>query len=357
MVKDINTHTYDFHPTGSNPAKFIDFNGTLIFDAQEYMDHEPWKSDGTTAGTVMLKDINPGSMSVGGAGVVGNSSLPDYFTVMGSSIYFSAEYYPDGRELWKSDGTTAGTVMIKDIYTGGTSTPGNGFRGYSSVPAELTVLGNKFYFSANNGNGRELWKSSGTTSGTILFKETNPSLTVGGNPELLTLVNDKIYFRANNGLNGVELWSTDGTPGGTAMVQDIEAGVASSNPEQIFESGGKIFIVVTTSVYGREIWVASTVLPPPLAAKQTELGEDNNIAIIKTNPVINEIQLSIKSANNDKVRWRLLDNNGRVVKSGYYPVSVGTTAITENTGNLVPGNYLLQLDGKFLQQTIKILKE
>ncbi len=88
LVKDINTHTFDFHPTGSNPEKLIDFNGTLIFDAQEYMDHEPWKSDGTTAGTIMLKDINPGSMSVGGAGIVGNSSSPDYFHCHGPEYLF-----------------------------------------------------------------------------------------------------------------------------------------------------------------------------------------------------------------------------------------------------------------------------
>lgn len=358
MVKDINTHTYMFHPTGSSPRKLTDFNGTLIFDAQEYMDHEPWISDGTTAGTVMLKDINPGSMGVAGAGEVGNSSLPDYFTVMGTSLYFSANYNPDGQELWKTDGTTAGTVMIKDIYTGGYSTPAEGFKGHSSAPAELTVLGNKFYFSADNGNGRELWKSSGTTAGTILFKETNPNPLVGGNPELLTLVNDKIYFRANDGVNGVELWSTNGTTGGTTMVQDIQAGAAGSNPEQIFESGGKIFIVVTTAVYGTEIWVANTVFAPPVIAKTTGLEEENdNIAILKTNPIINTINLTIKSASIDKIRWQLMDNNGRVVRTGYYNVSAGTTAINENTGNLAPGNYLMQLDGKYLQQTIKIIRQ
>lgn len=358
MVKDINTHTFMFHPTGSSPRKLTDFNGTLIFDAQEYMDHEPWKSDGTTAGTVMLKDINPGSMSVGGAGVVGNSSYPDYFTVMERNIYFSAKYYPDGQELWKSDGTEAGTVMIKDIYTGGTSTPAEGFRGFSSAPAELTVLGNKFYFSADNGNGRELWKSSGTTAGTILFKETNPNPLVGGNPELLTLVNDKIYFRANDGANGVELWSTNGTTGGTTMVQDIQPGAVGSYPEQIFESAGKIFIVVTTSAYGTEIWVANTLFAPPITAKlAVKEDETSNIAILKTNPVVNEIQLTFKSANSDKVKWQILDNNGRVVKTGYYSVSAGITAITENAGSLAPGNYILQLHGKFLQQTIKVIKE
>ena len=356
LVKDINTHTYDFHPTGSYPAKLIDFYGTLIFDAQEYMDHEPWKSDGTAAGTVMLKDINPGSIGVGGAGIVGNSSYPAYFTVMDRNIYFSAEYQLDGKELWKSDGTEAGTIMIKDIYTGGSSTPGNGFHGFSSVPAELTVLGNKFYFSADNGNGRELWKSNGTTAGTILFKETNPSPTVGGNPELLTLVNDKIYFRANDGVNGVELWSTNGTTGGTAMVQDIQPGSTGSNPVQIFESAGKIFIVVTTVVYGTEIWVANTLFAPPVA-KATGLEEEtNNIAILKTNPVVNEIHLTIKSANSDKLKWQLIDNNGRVVKTGYYSVSAGITAITENAGNLASGNYLLQLNGKYLQQAIKVTK-
>jgi ELWxxDGT repeat protein len=248
--------------------------------------------------------------------------------------------------------------MIKDIFTGGSSAPGSGFSGYSSAPAELTVLGNKFYFSADNGNGRELWKSSGTTAGTILFKETNPSLTVGGDPELLTLVNDKIYFRANNGTNGVELWSTDGTPGGTAMVQDIQPGATGSFPEQVFESAGKIFIVVTTSVYGTEIWVANTLFAPPIAAKVAgPETEADNIAILKTNPVVNDIHLTIKSANTDKVKFRLLDNNGRTIRTGYYFVSVGTTSITENAGSLAPGNYLLELEGKFLQQTIKVTRQ
>ncbi len=142
------------------------------------------------------------------------------------------------------------------------------------------------------------------------------------------------------------------------MVQDIQSGAAGSNPVQIFESAGKIFIVVTTAAYGTEIWVGNTLFAPPIIAKTGALeNETINIATLKTNPVVNDIHLTIKSVNSDKVRWRLLDNNGRVVKTGYYAVSVGTTAITENAGNLAPGNYLMELEGKSLQQTIKITKQ
>jgi ELWxxDGT repeat protein len=75
---------------------------------------ELWKSDGTDAGTVMVKDIYPGS----------GSSSPEYLTAVGPILFFVADNNVNGRELWKSDGTPAGTVMVKDIYPGsGSSSP------------------------------------------------------------------------------------------------------------------------------------------------------------------------------------------------------------------------------------------
>src|SRR5437870_1616686 len=70
-------------------------------------DHELWKTDGTTAGTVLVKDIFPGS----------SGSYPDNLTNINGTLWFSAsDGFPgDGEELWKSDGTAAGTVMVKDI--------------------------------------------------------------------------------------------------------------------------------------------------------------------------------------------------------------------------------------------------
>src|SRR5687767_332500 len=71
---------------------------------------ELWKSDGTTAGTVRIAGF-------------------DYMTNIVSSgdyIYFTADRYEGegevytGHELWRSDGTAEGTVMVKDIYPGET---------------------------------------------------------------------------------------------------------------------------------------------------------------------------------------------------------------------------------------------
>ncbi|MBR9970880.1 ELWxxDGT repeat protein [Magnetospirillum sulfuroxidans] len=69
---------------------------------------ELWKSDGTAVGTVMVKDINPGS----------SSSSPNHLTNVNGTLYFSATDGTNGTELWKSDGTAVGTVMVKDIRTG-----------------------------------------------------------------------------------------------------------------------------------------------------------------------------------------------------------------------------------------------
>ena len=52
------------------------------------------------AGTVLVKDINPGS----------NDSGPRYFVNVNGTIFFSAWDSTNGEELWKSDGTAAGTV-------------------------------------------------------------------------------------------------------------------------------------------------------------------------------------------------------------------------------------------------------
>ena len=59
----------------------------------------------------MVKDIDSGS----------GSSYPDYLTAVGTTLYFRATDGTNGYELWKSDGTAAGTVMVKDIYSGSAS--------------------------------------------------------------------------------------------------------------------------------------------------------------------------------------------------------------------------------------------
>ncbi|MDP7312123.1 MAG: hypothetical protein QF831_01655, partial [Candidatus Thalassarchaeaceae archaeon] len=102
-------------------------------------------------------------------------------------------------ELWKSDGTSTGTVMVKDINSGP----------IGSYSAQLTAIGNTIYFQATDGtNGYELWKSDGTTSGTVMVKDIN-SGSSSSIPSYLTTIGDTLYFQARDGIDGAELFMID----------------------------------------------------------------------------------------------------------------------------------------------------
>ena len=97
-----------------------------------------------------------------------DQSNPICLTAIGNTLYFNAYDQTNGAELWKSDGTTSGTVMVKDIGSGSSS--GNPTCSGMSMP----VLGSTLYFTADDGtNGNELWKSDGTASGTVMVKDIN----------------------------------------------------------------------------------------------------------------------------------------------------------------------------------------
>ena len=150
---------------GSNPTELTAVGSTLYFSADDGTNgRQLWKSDGTADGTELVKDIGTG----GAGGGYNYGSRPRSLTAVGSTLYFSADDGTNGTELWKSDGTAAGTQLVKDIRPGISPY----FPSYSSSPSDLTAVGSTLFFSANDGtNGRELWKSDGTTAGTQLVKD------------------------------------------------------------------------------------------------------------------------------------------------------------------------------------------
>jgi ELWxxDGT repeat protein len=102
MISPVRSQINEF----SDPDKLINVNGIVYFTAfNPATGTELWKSDGTTAGTVLVKDINPGL----------KGSAPQDLTSINGIIYFRAFNPATGYELWRSNGTEAGTVLVKDI--------------------------------------------------------------------------------------------------------------------------------------------------------------------------------------------------------------------------------------------------
>ncbi len=232
LVKDIRAGS-----TGSLLDSFAVFNNLLLFSANDgTYGFELWKSDGTEGGTTLVKDIYTGSSA--------NSSSPGYITQFGSYAYFMATDATYGTELWRTDGTTGGTALFKDIRTGSGS----------SVPVNMTVVGSIMYFFANNGTtGSELWKTDGTADGTVLVKDIYSGAS-GSSGSILTAVGSTLFFTANDGTNGVELWKSDGTEGGTTLVKDIYSGATGSSPYSFTVIGSTLYFAANDNTNGTELW-------------------------------------------------------------------------------------------------------
>ena len=222
-------------------AQLINIGGKLFFAADDGSGKgsELWTSDGTTVGTVMVKDINPGT----------GSSEPLRLIEFQGKCYFVADNGTNGAELWKSDGRALGTVMVKDIDPT-TGSPSNFF----FVPRAFTVLGSRMLFRATDPKtGRELWVTDGTTAGTTVLDIR--SGTGSSSPTYLTRMGNVVLFSASDGVFGTELWKSDGTKNGTVRVSDIISGGGSSNPQNITVIGSKAYFEAThLSFNNYELW-------------------------------------------------------------------------------------------------------
>lgn len=275
----------------------------VLFNAYDAVHgYELWSSNGTAAGTALLREINPAG-----------DAYPDRFAVFQNALYFTADDSTRGRGLWKSDGTAAGTQLILPVSASpnpfvvfdpiyglvpgehqmffysspyGTSsgelwrtdgTPA-GTRKVTALASEISaaciteytglplqVVGDRAFFTQEQATtGTELWSSDGTAAGTALVADINPGPAescptdrsrtniTGGYTS--SLIDTALLFTATDGVHGYELWRTDGTADGTWMVTDLAVGAESAQPVQLAVLGNQLLVVAEESSTGRELY-------------------------------------------------------------------------------------------------------
>ena len=254
LVMDINPTPRTF---GLPLPSIVDVNGTEFFVTNlEGFGFELWKSDGTESGTVMVKDIHVGDVG---------SNIRNLINFNGT-LYFSANDGVHGDELWKSDGTAAGTVLVKDALVGS----------QSSYPRIQTFANGLIYFAANDGvHGDELWKSDGTEAGTTIVKDIQDGSS-GSRPQFLTILDDTLYFNVDDGIHGLELWRSDGTEAGTTLVKDIQSGPNGSTPSFPVVVNQTIYFVANDGAHGNELWKSDGSASGTVMVKEILSGAGDN---------------------------------------------------------------------------------
>jgi len=177
---------------------------TLYFRGKDSRNYQAWKSDGTTEGTVMFKELRPGS-----------SAAPSGWTQVGDSVYFRGKDATGDYRLWKTvDTDENASVVASDIEV-------------SSINY-MKAVGDTLYFVADDGNGAGLWKTVNTDGNVTKVLDVDSGSAIGtpSDYEYMYAVGDTLYFWAGDSTYGVELWKT--VAGGARIVKDINAGLGDS---------------------------------------------------------------------------------------------------------------------------------
>jgi ELWxxDGT repeat protein len=267
-----------FNPVdGSEIGNFFSVDSIVFFTATtDEHGRELWSTDGTTAGTKLVADINPGS----------NSSNPVYFNNFNGSLFFIANDGLPGIKIWKSNDQNAVFVNIRsadgdmvpikiikvsnalyfisyDSNYGIWKAHQTGENSFQVERVDVTAVYNEFadldsmlfFASSESSTGVELWKTDGTDEGTTLVKDLWDGSDNSGNPRHLISFGNSVFFAANDGIHGCEIWKSNGTSTGTVLVRDISVGAYNSDPQDFVIANNELFFTAFHPTYGRELWV------------------------------------------------------------------------------------------------------
>ena len=219
LVKDINVGT-----GSSNPRNPYVFNGSIFFNGDDSggtntggadLGQELWITDGTDAGTVLVKDIRVGSAN----------SSPNFFFELGGILYFSANEGA-GLRIFQTDGTDAGTVSTNNTFSN----------------LQPIVIGSKAYMTATT-LGNVFYEFDGTTFQEVPDAGTGTATPIGG--VYIEYDANTIYlymdYSTESDAIGRELYAYDITNQSYSLIKDITGN--SSN------SGISNFVKIGTTVY------------------------------------------------------------------------------------------------------------
>jgi ELWxxDGT repeat protein len=316
MVSDINSYT-----NPSNPGNITDVGGTAFFTATDNTNNvELFKTDGSAAGTTQF--------------TFGNrfSNFQDLES-LGGKLYFVANDSTLGyRPLCVSDGTVAGTVPFTPagdgIYTGLTDT------------TSMAVSGGKLYFQAYDGSNAkyDLWETNGTNSGT---HPVDPGDANAPQQYLVdfTNVSNKLYFESYNYTSGhYTLWKSDGTAAGTSLVKEF----STSAPTNFTAVGSKLYFEMydsTTSLYA--LWKsdgtsAGTTMVADIGTVGTPFYDPTAFGSSKLFFQVYDFTDSLNTG------YALWSSDGTAANTGAFKFSGGTTPVqvAGNTPMAVIGSTL-----------------
>ncbi|MDF2436066.1 MAG: hypothetical protein K0Q95_442 [Bacteroidota bacterium] len=230
------------HPNSSNTEQYRNVGSNMFFLARVNSSngyiHQLWKSDGTVNGTVKVKD----SIFVSNTG----SLVKLIGDLNGELLYVkrSTTSSTSNFQLWKSDGTAGGTVMIKQF--------GGNPLGTAGDPNNFTFAGSKMFFTVADAAGRELWVTDGSTMGTNMVIDLAPGFVTGTIPysgaenQAMVAYNGKVYFAGSTTGADPELYSSDGTAVGTTVVYQY-AGASGCNPDHFKVWNNELYFAANAS--------------------------------------------------------------------------------------------------------------
>jgi ELWxxDGT repeat protein len=219
--------------------QYLYFKTALRTSSNSFSDFRLWRSDGTAAGTLPVVDLPSVATSNDNGMPIGPMSVDD-------RMFFIINTQATGRELWVSDGTEAGTRVVKNFgrVPAGLSIPVLGYI--------LDYNGTVFMSGWDTTTWIEPWISDGTEAGTTLVRDINPGLIGSGITSMVSSGNIEV-FASSSGPDGIELWKTDGTEAGTVRLLDIALGPSSSNPSTMQLVGTTLFFLADDGTTGREL--------------------------------------------------------------------------------------------------------